>query len=510
MDISGRYGVSLFFGAMSQRVFRPLSNSSARRRTPAQFLKDLVVVGGGSAGLTAAKLAGGTLRNSVVIIEESKLGGDCTWTGCVPSKSLLASAKAMHMARKQAIKSPFAADFEQVKANYRKNSQEIYEEDDSPEALEKFNVDTLSGRATLTSSTTLHIKKDGETNTVVVAKEGIIICTGASPVTPNIAGLGEVEYLTYENVWELKELPKRLTIVGGGPIGCELAQAFSRLGSKVTIVASKLLPREEPEVGDILREVFEDEGITMAEGRLTEVKKSGNDGGHKAYVSTGAVVEGDVLLVSVGRSPNVGSMGLEAVGIEINEKGGVAVNEKLQTACKGIYAAGYCTGDRQFTHYAGFQGAIAARNILLPLSDPGVLQSVPATTFTNPEVASIGYTEAEAREKFSDDKVGVSKLDLARVDRAVCDGETKGFIKVIYNTKNGRILGATVMAPCGGELISEIATAMAAKLRFADLAKVIHPYPSYASALQMMAADVYYEDTMKLKWLYDILKRIGL
>jgi pyruvate/2-oxoglutarate dehydrogenase complex dihydrolipoamide dehydrogenase (E3) component len=147
---------------------------------------------------------------------------------------------------------------------------------------------------------------------------------------------------------------------------------------------------------------------------------------------------------------------------------------------------------------------------LLPLSDPGVLQSVPAATFTSPEVASVGYSEVQAKEEFGESKVAVSEMDLAKVDRAVCDGQTKGFIKVVYNKKNGLILGATVMAPSGGELISEISTAMAAKLPFANLAKVIHPYPSYAIALQLMAADVYYENTMKLKWLYDILKRIGL
>jgi pyruvate/2-oxoglutarate dehydrogenase complex dihydrolipoamide dehydrogenase (E3) component len=446
----------------------------------------------------------------VVIIEENKLGGDCTWTGCVPSKSLLASAKAMHMARKQAIQSSSVADFKQVKATYRKNRQDIYEEDDSPEALEKFNVETISGRAMLTSPTTLLIKGDGEAETIVEAKEGIVLCTGASPITPSIPGLHEVDYLTYEDVWEMKDLPKRLTIVGGGPIGCELAQAFARLGSKVTVVADRLLPREEPEVGEILREVFEDEGITIAGGKVTEVSKGENGRGHKASVSSDTAVEGDVLLISVGRSPNIKKMGLETVGIKINAKGGIDVNDKLQTACKGVYAAGDCTGDRQFTHYAGFQGAIAARNILLPFTDPGILQTVPATTFTSPEVASIGYTEAQAKGEFGENIVGVSKMDLAKVDRAVCDGETKGFIKVLYNKKNGQILGATVMAPCGGELISEIATAMAAKLPFADLAKVIHPYPSYAIALQLMAADVYYENTMKLKWLYAILKRVGL
>jgi hypothetical protein len=170
----------------------------------------------------------------------------------------------------------------------------------------------------------------------------------------------------------------------------------------------------------------------------------------------------------------------------------------------------FCFCSYYSTHYAGFQGAIAARNILLPLTDPGVASDIPATTFTSPEVASLGYTEAEARAALGDKAVAVSSMRLDQVDRALCDGETKGILKVIYHKRNGKILGATMMCPAGGELISEIAVAKHANMAFADLAKVIHPYPSYAIALQIMAANVYYEKTMKLKWLYDILKRIGL
>ena len=315
--------------------------------------KDLVVIVGGSAGLTAAKLAGGTLGNSVVIIEESKLGGDCTWTGCVPSKSLLASAKAAFISRRQAIQS--TVDFQDVKDSFRRNQREIYEEDDSPTALERFNVETMSGRAILTSPTTVTVKKnDGDIT--VRAREGIILCTGASPTTPSIPGLQDVNYLSYEDVWEMEELPKRMTVVGGGPIGCELAQAFCRLGSNVTIIASRLLPKEEPRVGEVLREVFIEEGIMVLEGRMQAVRKIDANGGHEALTSNGVKVEGDTLLVSIGRSPNVANMGLDLVGIDLNERGGISVNDKLQTSCKGIYAAGDCTGDRQFTHYAGFQG----------------------------------------------------------------------------------------------------------------------------------------------------------
>ena len=304
-----------------------------------------------------------------------------------------------------------------------------------------------------------------------------------------------------------------------------MAQALARLGSEVTIVASRrLLPREEPEVSKILKDVFEnDEGIKCVFGRVTKVKNdsSKSGGSHVAYVQTSddsgggdlKEIVGDTLLLSLGRKPNISGLGLEAVGMDIDPTTrGIAVNDKLETSCKGIYAAGDCTGDRQFTHYAGFQGAIAARNILLPLTDPGVLKpsEVPATTFTSPEVASIGLSEEAARREYGDTKVAVKSMKLDEVDRAVCDGETKGILKVVYMKKGGKILGATFMCPSGGELISEISVAMKAGMSFPSLAKVIHPYPSYAIALQIMAADIYYEETAKFLWLYNILKKIGL
>lgn len=290
----------------------------------------------------------------------------------------------------------------------------------------------------------------------------------------------------------------------------------------MTIIASRrLLPREEPEVSEILKEVFEeDEGIRCVLGRVSQVRKDPKTGGHVAYVSSSeegggkdVEVHGDALLLSIGRKPNVSGLGLEKVGIETDPKTlGIIVNDKLQTSCKGIYAAGDCTGDRQFTHYAGFQGAIAARNILLPLTDPGVLKGseVPSTTFTSPEVASIGLTEEEARSEYGDSKVAVKSMKLDEVDRAVCDGETKGMLKVVYMKRGGKILGATCMCPSGGELISEIAVARKAGMSFPSMAKVIHPYPSYAIALQIMAADVYYEETAKFLWLYNFLKKLGL
>ena len=284
----------------------------------------------------------------------------------------------------------------------------------------------------------------------------------------------------------------------------------------MTIVAPTLLPREEPEVSTILQTVFEEEGIrVVTKDRLASVSKN-DDGSHTAWTVGGMAIAGDLLLVSIGRSPNTQGLGLEKMGIKVrtngngNGNGGIVVNDKLETTCKGIYAAGDCTGDKQFTHYAGYQGAIAARNILLPLSDPGVLSDVPSCTFTSPEVASLGWSEEEARKRLGDSLVGVSHMNLADVDRALCEGHRQGFLQILYHKRTGKILGATVMAPAAGELISEIAVARAAGMSLDALAKVIHPYPSYAMALQLMAAEVYYEKTTKLLWLYNWLKWIGL
>jgi pyruvate/2-oxoglutarate dehydrogenase complex dihydrolipoamide dehydrogenase (E3) component len=549
---------------------------------------DLIVVGGGSAGLTAAKFASGVLKKSVLIVEQSKLGGDCTWTGCIPSKSLIASARAASMlTRRSTIQqlnrsssqpssttpsssssssssSATAAgggvakgdiDFAQVCDTYRTNQQLIYDRDDSPTALDKYNIDTVQGTATLISPTTVQVvvaavggsdeegdNKNNEsttttTTTTIAAKQGIVLCTGATPNRPTttITGLADIDYVTYEEVWDLPSLPPRLTIVGGGPIGCELAQAFARLGSCVTIVVSSsssssssprlLLPKEDPIVSTLLQQVFEEkEGITIIPGRVSSVIKN-SDGTHTATVSNPSLTDGkdddvvvmerqvigDVLLISTGRNPNTEGLGLETIGVLIDDQtGGIIVNDKLQTSVKNIYAAGDCTGDRQFTHYAGFQGAIAARNILLPLSDPGVAKDIPSVTFTSPEIASVGYTEQEAIDEYGADAILVSSMNLDEVDRAVCDGETIGIIKVVYKKRGGKILGATIMAPVAGELISEIVVAMKAGMPFPALSKAIHPYPSYAIALQIMAANAYYEEVGRLRGVYEVLKRLGL
>lgn len=374
-----------------QNVFSRHASSSGNDEPAAQSSYDMVVVGGGSAGLTAAKFASGTLKKSVLIVEEERLGGDCTWTGCVPSKSLLSKAKASKMARNYAIQQHEAnhnsgsdegvsetyqaksrANFEKVQEYFRSVQESIYEEDDSPRALKKFGIETIEGqKAHLVSPTKLSFQK-GSSTTTVEATEGILLCTGAKPNRAvTIPGLSDIDYLTYEEIWTRDfggSLPQKWTIVGGGPIGCELAQALSRLGASVTIItgsSGKLLPSvDDDDVSELMKQVFEeDENIKVVQGRLSKVESlsmGGEEGAssHAAYVDTvsgeSVSVEGEAMLLSIGRKPNTAGLGLETLGIELDPKtGGIAVDSTLKTTVNGIYAAGDCTGDKQFTHYAG-------------------------------------------------------------------------------------------------------------------------------------------------------------
>ena len=431
-----------------------------------------------------------------------------------------------------------------VKMDVDATRERIYTEDDSPDVLRDLGIDLVSGRATLCvdgcSVTVTNLAIDGAvTSRIIHARCGIVIATGASPsklMSDRIEGLNDVPHWTYENVWDeggffdaierdhLRGRGKRLTetrviVVGGGPIGCELSQAISRLGCSVVLISSsaRLLPTGEMEASVELKRVFENEGIDVVCNQRVISVATLDDGtaGNRSIVASlesHGPITGDYILIATGRVPNVRNMGLDEIGVKINPvTNGILVDEKLQTSVKGVYAAGDCTGDRQFTHYAGFQGAIAARNILLPLKDTGVLSEVPSTTFTDPEVASFGLIEQAAIDKYGEGAISISFRPLARVDRAICEGtDGHGFIKIVYRTTTRQILGATVMAPSAGELVSELSAIKAAKMPFDKLATVMHSYPSYSIALQQMAAEVYYDKLKKNKSLYDILKRAGL
>ena len=443
---------------------------------------DLLIIGGGSAGLTAAGFAA-RFGASVAILEKGRLGGDCTWTGCVPSKALLRAAGVAHQMR-QADRYGLTAtdapvDLGRVMDWVASVSAEIGE-GETPESLAADGIDVIQdGGATFVDPHTV------ETGGRRIAASKIIIATGAHPVLPNVEGLSEVECLTYLDIWGIRELPKRLVVIGCGPIGSEFAQAFARLGSQVTQVefADRMLPQEDPDVSAMMTAMFAAEGVEQLFGAA--VKKVWRDtaGIHLRVADRELVC--DRLLYATGRLPVVDGLGLEAAGVEYDHTG-IRVDDRMRTSQKHIFAVGDCNGSAQFTHYAGWQGAMAARNAILPGSDPGTVELVPRVTFTDPEVASVGLSEAEARKRHDD--VQVSNRPLSKIDRAHTDGAGDGMVKVVHRN-DGTILGVTIVAPPAGEMIHEWLVAMRSGMKMGEMARTLHAYPTYSLAAQQIAAE---------------------
>jgi pyruvate/2-oxoglutarate dehydrogenase complex dihydrolipoamide dehydrogenase (E3) component len=316
-----------------------------------------------------------------------------------------------------------------------------------------------------------------------ISAKKVLIATGADPVLPSLPGLSEVSFSTYRQIFENDRLPASMVVIGGGPVGVEVAQAYQRLGTKVTIFAERLLPKEEPDASEILLRVLEREGLHIVFERAVSVAQSGFQ---ITVHSQQHRVECDLLLVAAGRKPTLDGLNLEAAGVKYSDKG-IQVNDHLQTSTDTIYAAGDVLGGEQFSHLAGFQGFQATRNALLPGSNSGFPSVMPRITFTDPEVAHVGLKVAQARTAHPD--AIVSSWPIDRIDRAVCDNDRDGMIKII-TTRNGTILGATIMGHRAGEAIIEIVMAMQQKLKVSDLASTIHPYPTYNSGIQLLATEM--------------------
>jgi pyruvate/2-oxoglutarate dehydrogenase complex dihydrolipoamide dehydrogenase (E3) component len=448
---------------------------------------DLAVIGAGSGGLTGASFAA-RLGAKVALIEKSRIGGDCTWTGCVPSKALLKAAKVAHETRTAAqygitIGAP-VTDMSKVRRYVRGAIERVYQAE-TPEELRKQGIDVIVGGARFIDERTIHA---GDRN--ILAKT-FLITTGARPFIPSIAGLEQVPYLTYEQLFENDRLPQHLVVVGSGPIGAEMAQAYRRLGSEVTLVARKLLlPKEEPEARQRIQQVFEHEGIRFARSRAVSAMK---DSGGIAVTTDSSDIRGDMLLIASGRTPNLDGMDLDKAGVQYSEKG-IPVDDHLRTNVQHIYAAGDVLGGEQFTHLAGWQAFQAVRNALLPGHDSGFSDVLPRVTFTDPEVAHVGLTEEQARGKFGDE-VKVHTWEMGHTDRAICENDTEGLVKVITK-RDGTLLGATIVAARAGEIITEFALALKHGWKAGDLAATIHPYPTYATAIQQLAADMAVEDLL--------------
>jgi pyruvate/2-oxoglutarate dehydrogenase complex dihydrolipoamide dehydrogenase (E3) component len=397
----------------------------------------------------------------------------------VPSKSLIKVASVAHHARTAArygigVSAP-TTDMTEVRAYLRATIQQIYEPT-MPEALRRKGMDVLMGAARFLDPHTLQV------GTERIRAKKILINSGAEPRIPAITGLSDVTYSTYQQIFENDRLPRHLLVVGGGPIGCEIAQAYRRLGSEVTVIAERLLPAEEPEVQDLLSHIFAQAGI---ERIAAKAKIVCHEGEAITVETLAGKATGDLLFIATGRAPLVRNLGLEAANVHYSERG-IEVNKFLQTTAGHIYAAGDVIGGQQFSHLAGWQGFQAVRNALLPGNNAGTTAAMPHITFTSPEIAQIGVTEGKARTMFKSHDLLIKSFDISKVDRAVNEDDRLGLIKIIARS-NGLILGASIVGERAGETITEIAIAMRNKLKLADLAATIHPYPTYSTGVQLLA-----------------------
>jgi pyruvate/2-oxoglutarate dehydrogenase complex dihydrolipoamide dehydrogenase (E3) component len=440
---------------------------------------DIVIIGAGAGGLIAARFAA-QLGARVLLVERDRIGGDCTWTGCVPSKSLIRAAKAAHEIRtghRFGVGSgSCTVDMAAVRDYVQRKVQEIYVPT-SPDALAREGIDVALGPAAFESPRAVRI---GER---VVVGRHYLICTGAAPLIPDVPGLDETPHCTYHNIFDVSVLPASLVVIGGGPLGMELTQAFQRLGSRVTIVASRLLPHDDADAEAILRRVFEREGVRWLRARANQVRREPD--GVAVSSDAGAEARGEAVLVAAGRRPNVEGLGLDRAGVTYSARG-IPVDDRMRTNVPHIFAAGDVLGAEQFSHVAGWQAFEATRNALLPGSSSGRPNPMAWVTFTDPEVAQIGASEQEARERFGDG-VTVTRWDIARVDRAKCDDDEEGFIKLVSNPR-GIMVGATIVASRAGEMSGELSLAIAKGLSVGDVATAVHAYPTYTTALQQMAS----------------------
>ena len=455
---------------------------------------DLLIIGMGSAGMVAAEFAS-RLGVKVAVAERDRPGGDCLWTGCVPSKALLASARAAHTIRHADAYGLEAvgpsADTDRVWARIAAIQAQIAATDDNPERFAAMGVDVLSGAARLTSPTTVRV---GEPHTT----RYVLLATGSRPALPAIDGLADAVPLTSESIFALDQAPRSVVMIGGGPICVELAQGLARLGVRVTLLqrGPRLLPREEPELAERLTAILLSERVRIVTGVEADRVTVAADGTKTVHAGEGSWTAAEVF-VGAGRTPNVDGLGLEECGVQVGEQG-VVVDAALRTSVKTIYAAGDVAGRHHFTHSAGYEAARAVRNMFLPGTSRGAYR-VPWCTFTDPELAHAGLTEAQARAQHGADAVRVWSQDLAHSDRARTESAMNGELRIV--TAKGRIVGAHVLAPAAGEVIGELALAIDRGLKLADLASVVHVYPTIALAIQQIAAQASYEKAERLRWL---------
>ncbi len=462
---------------------------------PASFDANVIVIGAGSAGLVSSLIAA-TVNAKAILIERHKMGGDCLNTGCVPSKAILRSAKIKHYIERAAdygldgpaeVKTNFPAVMRRVQ-----NVIKAIEPHDSVERYEGLGVQCEQGEATLVSPWEVEVSQpNGERKRFSAAN--IIIASGARPFVPPIPGLDQINYLTSDTVWELEALPRTLTVMGAGPIGCELAQAFARLGSKVTLVdmAPRVLPREDEDAAQAVLLSLQADGVEVLAGsKANAVEK--REGDNVLLLETDGQTRElpfEQLLVAVGRKANTDNMGLDALGVERNQNATLVVNDYLQTTLPTVYACGDVAGPYQFTHTASHEAWFATVNCLFGLFKRFKVDYsvIPWATFTDPQVARVGLNEQDASEKKI--AVEVTRYGIDDLDRAIADGEAHGFVKVLTAPTSDKILGVTIVGYHASELIAEYVLAMKHGLGLKKLMSTIHIYPTLNEANKFAASE---------------------
>ncbi|HIF9242888.1 TPA: dihydrolipoyl dehydrogenase [Photobacterium damselae] len=460
---------------------------------PTSFDQNMVVIGAGSGGLVSAYIAA-AVKAEVTLIEKHKMGGDCLNTGCVPSKALIRAAHNMAEIQRAAefgvSTGPIAIDFKQVMTRVQKVISKI-EPHDSIERYRSLGVNCITSEAIIRSP--WEVEVDGK----IITTKNIVIATGARPLVPNIPGLQSVNYLTSDTVWSLQEQPQKLLVLGGGPIGCELAQSFARLGTKVTLVemAPQLLIREDSDAAKLVQDSLIADGVEIKlehkAMRFESIVDANGKTMGKVYLDfhneQQVTVEFDAVLLALGRVANVQGFGLEELGITTTARGTVEVNDYLQTQYPNIYAVGDVVGPYQLTHAASHQAWYAAVNGLFGQfkrfkADYSVM---PAATYTSPEVARVGLNEKEATAQGIEFDVVTYGID--DLDRAITDGEDHGFIKVITPKGKDTILGATIVGTNAGDLLAEFTLAMRHNLGLNKILATVHPYPTMSEAVKYTA-----------------------
>jgi dihydrolipoamide dehydrogenase len=470
-----------FLPLIGKLIFSQIKKNTVYKKfnKPKKYDYNLVAIGGGAAGLVTSYI-GAAVKSKVALIEKHKMGGDCLNTGCVPSKALIKSAKVIHFQKR-------AKDFGLKKVNVDFDFSEVMERvqgiitkiepHDSIERYTSLGVDCIEGRARILDPWRI------EVNGKILTTQNIVVATGARPFIPHVPGINEADYVTSENLWSTRTLPKKLIVLGGGPVGVEMAQAFSRLGSEVTIILAgeRILSKEDPKIAQMMADSLMKEGVRILS--FHKLVRFENQNG-KIIVceneSKEIQIPYDLVLIAMGRKANTTGFGLEELGVTIRENGTIEANEYLQTNFPNIYVCGDVTGPYQLTHMASHQAWYCAINSLFPKKFKADYSVVPWCTYSDPEVATVGENETTAQEKGL--SFEITEYDISDLDRAIAEGEVNGIVRVITEKGKDKILGATIVSSQASSMILEFISAMKNKKGLNSILGTIHVYPSFGEA----------------------------